>query len=264
LRPEEYLAWYRSVWGFHAHAQEAAAVLAAASPSPGELFLDLGSGPGTYAFLLKARGARPVLLDTDRRMLQAARGRGLAWLVQGEAEALPFRPDAFPGVVAVAVLEFVGSPERALGEVERVLAPGGRAVLGIFNRESPWARRARRRPAYAQARFFLPEEVLLLAPRLRLALVGRTLFLWGLPLGRRGIPGGILGQLARAALRLLGAFLEGLAALAGAPPTFLALTLSKDSVEESDPLRVPCQAAGDTFSGAPEPHLPREGEEGRG
>jgi ubiquinone/menaquinone biosynthesis C-methylase UbiE len=54
-----------------------------------------------------------------------------------DAEALPFEDGQFDAVYSQVVLYRLPSPARALREIARVLAPGGR-YLGI-ERASPWA-----------------------------------------------------------------------------------------------------------------------------
>ena len=49
--------------------------------------------------------------------------------VEGTAECLPFPDATFDVVVAAHVIEHVARPLRAMAEIERVLRPGGRAVL---------------------------------------------------------------------------------------------------------------------------------------
>ena len=89
------------------------------------LTLDLGSGTGRNLPLLPA-GARAVAVDPCRESLVRARRRApAALLVQARAEALPFRPGTFDTVVSGLVLCSVTDPGQALGEVRRVLAPGG-------------------------------------------------------------------------------------------------------------------------------------------
>ena len=50
-------------------------------------------------------------------------------LVLGDATSLPLADNACDRLVAVQVLEYVPEVARALAEVHRVLAPGGRAVV---------------------------------------------------------------------------------------------------------------------------------------
>lgn len=87
--------------------------------------LDLGCGTGRNLPLL-ASGSRPVGLDPCLETLRAARRRSPGTpLVLGAAERLPFRSGAFDTVVSGLVFCSVSEPIRALGEVRRVLAPGG-------------------------------------------------------------------------------------------------------------------------------------------
>jgi ubiquinone/menaquinone biosynthesis C-methylase UbiE len=75
--------------------------------------------------------------------LRRARGRARgARLVQGRAEALPFRDGAFDTVVSGLVLCSVGDPARGLAEVHRVLRPGG-ALRALEHVRSTVAWRAR-------------------------------------------------------------------------------------------------------------------------
>ncbi|HVL81669.1 MAG TPA: methyltransferase domain-containing protein [Actinomycetota bacterium] len=76
-------------------------------------------------------GVRPILLDPDIDGLRYARGSGRAsraGLVCAEAEALPFRDAALDTLVSTLVLCSVRDPQRAAGEMRRVLADGGRLV----------------------------------------------------------------------------------------------------------------------------------------
>jgi ubiquinone/menaquinone biosynthesis C-methylase UbiE len=93
--------------------------------------LEIGPGPGmNLPFYPDAVGsltlAEPEPAMADRLEPRAgARGR----VVRAPAEALPFPGDSFDFVVATFVLCTVGSPQRALAEIERVLRPGGRFVF---------------------------------------------------------------------------------------------------------------------------------------
>ena len=87
--------------------------------------LDLGCGTGRNLPLLPA-GVVAVGLDPAWDSLVRARQRAPgARLVQGSAEALPFRDGCFDTVVSGLVLCSVPDPARGLGEVRRVLGPGG-------------------------------------------------------------------------------------------------------------------------------------------
>ena len=64
--------------------------------------------------------------------------RGLSRFVQGSAESMPFKSSSFSSVVAMEVLEHVHALEAALGEIERVLKPGGRLVVSCPDDTVMW------------------------------------------------------------------------------------------------------------------------------
>jgi SAM-dependent methyltransferase len=104
--------------------------------------LDVGVGPGHLCGELAIRGWRVTGVDPSPAMLELARARvpsRAVRLLPGSIEALPFEAATFDTVVAIGVLEYVSDVEAALAEVERVLLPGGRAVLGVPNTRAPYA-----------------------------------------------------------------------------------------------------------------------------
>ena len=87
--------------------------------------LDVGCGTGRNLPLFDAR-ARVIGLDPTRDSLLAARRRAPGVpLIQGDAQALPFRDGVFDTVVSGLVFCSVPDPARGLAEVKRVLRPGG-------------------------------------------------------------------------------------------------------------------------------------------
>ena len=107
-----------------------ALALEAVAVGRGDRLVDVACGTGDLAQLASARGARVVGVDFSRQMLRGARTRRLpAALLRADAERLPF-PDAWASVVTCgfALRNFVHL-ERALGEMARVLEPGGRLAL---------------------------------------------------------------------------------------------------------------------------------------
>jgi SAM-dependent methyltransferase len=65
-------------------------------------------------------------IDVSEEAVAAARARGLEALRVEPDTALPFDDGQFEGVVLKDVLEHVGDPVALVGEVRRVLRPGGR------------------------------------------------------------------------------------------------------------------------------------------
>jgi SAM-dependent methyltransferase len=93
-----------------------------------ECVLEVGCGPGELAARVRAElGAEVVALDTSERMVELARARGLDARV-GDVQALPFGEDEFDCAIAAWMLYHVPDVPRALGELARVLRPGGRLV----------------------------------------------------------------------------------------------------------------------------------------
>jgi len=56
----------------------------------------------------------------------------------GRGEESPFKDGSFGPIFFIAILCFVDSPERILGEAARLLQTGGKVVLGMVLRKSPW------------------------------------------------------------------------------------------------------------------------------
>jgi ubiquinone/menaquinone biosynthesis C-methylase UbiE len=108
-------------------------------PSPGERVLEIGPGTGYYTLDLAQwvghEGAVEIF-DLQQEMLdhtiRRARERGL-WNVsptQGDAQKLPYDDDSFDAAILVTVLGEIPDQDAALGEIERVLRPGGRLIVG--------------------------------------------------------------------------------------------------------------------------------------
>lgn len=104
--------------------------------------LDLGCGTGRNLPLFPA-GVRAVGLDPAWDALARARRRAPGTpLVQGSAEALPFRDGCFDTVVSGLVLCSVADPARGLAEVRRVLGAGGTLrALEHVRSTRPWRAR---------------------------------------------------------------------------------------------------------------------------
>ena len=121
--------------------QAAAAARLARCPDGGDL-LDVPCGFGRHSVPLAAAGYRvtgvdraPVLLDEARR--RAGNIRGLKF-VRADYRDLPFPDAGFDAALNLfSSLGYLGDEEdtRALGEIGRVLRPGGRLVIDIMHRD---------------------------------------------------------------------------------------------------------------------------------
>ena len=107
-------------------------------PQPGERVLEIGPGTGYYTLEL-ASWIEPgtlEIVDLQQEMLdhtmRRARERGLdnVAATRGDARRLPYPDASFDAACLVTVLGEIPDQDAALREIARVLAPGGRLVVG--------------------------------------------------------------------------------------------------------------------------------------
>lgn len=115
---------------------------------PWKRMLDLGGGIGSISVNFADAGHSVVSMDLSRE--KVLKGRGLYKdvpnmnYVVGDAHNLPFKDGAFDVVHSWAALHHFPDKRKSLGEVRRVLRPGGRLVAlepGLVN---PFAAPARK------------------------------------------------------------------------------------------------------------------------
>jgi SAM-dependent methyltransferase len=110
-------------------------------PLDGADVLEIGLGYGTLSSQLMARGADYNGLDIAAGPVEMVRhrwrttGRGDAErrIQQGSALDLPFPDARFDYVFTIGCLHHTGNLPRAVGELRRVLRPGGTAVVMLYN-----------------------------------------------------------------------------------------------------------------------------------
>ena len=105
----------------------------AAVVRPGDRVLDVCCGTGDLAIAARSAGGDVVGLDFSARMLERARRKSesIAW-VEGDVLPLPFEGGSFDAATVGFGARNLDDLERALGELRRVLVPGGRlAILEI-------------------------------------------------------------------------------------------------------------------------------------
>jgi SAM-dependent methyltransferase len=130
---EEHADWWQQ--GFTAGADpeytEQILPLAAEHLAGAQEVLDVGCGEGQVARLASSTGAsRVVGIDPTWAQLGTAKRRdGGPAYTRSDAAQLPFSAAAFDAVVACLVFEHIDAVDEALGEVGRVLRPGGRFLF---------------------------------------------------------------------------------------------------------------------------------------
>jgi SAM-dependent methyltransferase len=102
---------------------------------PGETVLDLGSGAGNDAFVVRqlvGEQGRVIGLDMTDAMIEKARqnnarlGYANVEFILGDIEKIPLPANTVDVVVSNCVLNLVPDKAKAFGEVFRVMKPGGR------------------------------------------------------------------------------------------------------------------------------------------
>jgi SAM-dependent methyltransferase len=108
--------------------------------APGARVLEVGCGAGHTTVELARRGLTVTSSDSSEDMVSAASRQvaeaGLADAVTmdvADVHALPHPDDSFALVVALGVFPWLHSPELAVQELARVLAPDGHAVVTADN-----------------------------------------------------------------------------------------------------------------------------------
>jgi SAM-dependent methyltransferase len=95
--------------------------------------LDVGSGDGAAAAALAPYCRSLTCIDTNPRLVEAARERlrrhENVRAEVADAEELPFRDGSFDAVLVFHTLTYAEHPGRVLKEAARVLRPGGRLVV---------------------------------------------------------------------------------------------------------------------------------------
>ncbi|HYN34048.1 MAG TPA: methyltransferase domain-containing protein [Ilumatobacteraceae bacterium] len=94
--------------------------------------LDVGCGEGHNTRLLVERGARITALDISETFIRAARDADPTnRYVRGDASRLPFADATFDAATAFMSIMDVADPAIAIGEIARVLRPGGWVQFSI-------------------------------------------------------------------------------------------------------------------------------------
>jgi len=154
----EYDAWFDKEGSliFFIEAQAFKSLL----PSLPKPWLEIGVGSGRFAQALGIGTG----IDPSIRLIEIAKRRGISAILGGGEQKL-FDEEAFGTVFLIVTLCFLDSPLDVLKEANRILIPGGKIVLGLVLKESPWgqfyqAQKVQGHRFYRYATFYTYDESL--------------------------------------------------------------------------------------------------------
>lgn len=112
-------------------------VVAAAALQPGQRVVDVACGTGVLAMeaaLATSPGGQVVGVDLNPGMLAVARRKApqISWL-EAPAEALPLEAESFDAAVSQFGLMFFEDQHAAIAEMWRVVRPGGRLAIAVWD-----------------------------------------------------------------------------------------------------------------------------------
>ena len=114
----------------------------------GEVIVDYGCGPGndTLGFALSSRARRVLGVDVSRKALRMAQtrldlhgieaDRAQLLLISDSTPTIPLGSATVDYVHSLGVLHHTTHPGAILRELHRILKPGGRACVMVYNRDS--------------------------------------------------------------------------------------------------------------------------------
>ena len=103
--------------------------------SASTLLLDAGCGSGMFSSMAIQSGAQVIGIDAAPGLLEIARLRNPENnFLEEELEQLPFAANSFDVVTGFNSFQYAGSFENVLKEAKRVLTPGGKLIIGIWDK----------------------------------------------------------------------------------------------------------------------------------
>jgi len=112
------------------------AILAVLSLKPEDHLIEVGCGGGAFLHDALQSGCKAAAIDHSADMVKVARDlnrdaidKDRLEIREGDAGSLPYEDSTFTCAVMTGVFGFIANPVQVLGEIRRVLAPGGRLVL---------------------------------------------------------------------------------------------------------------------------------------
>jgi ubiquinone/menaquinone biosynthesis C-methylase UbiE len=131
---EQWLAWARTPAHDVYYSELNLPAFAEIVPAAGRRTLDVGCGEGRVGRWLAGHGHRMSGVDSSPTMVRAAReAGGYEQIVCADAASLPWPAHEFHLALAFMSLHDMPDPKAAIGEIARVLEPGGLLCLAIVH-----------------------------------------------------------------------------------------------------------------------------------
>ena len=119
-------------WWFRTRRRLFAREIDRMSTGPRARVLDVGTSTGTNLRLLRQIGMRDVTgVDSNDEAIRFCAQKGLGTVRKDDVCALSFASGAFDLVLATDIIEHIDDDQKALHEIARVLAPGGKALITV-------------------------------------------------------------------------------------------------------------------------------------
>lgn len=126
--------------------------------------VEIGVGSGRFAAPLGVKDG----VEPSKEMAQLARERGVT-IYEGVAEDLPLESGSYDFALMVTTICFVDDPDKAIGEMARVIKKEGRVILGLVDQASTLGKQYEKHkgedPFYRHATFHSTEEMIDLLSR---------------------------------------------------------------------------------------------------
>ncbi len=115
--------------------------------------LDLGSGSGRH--LMKIKNTKMYLVDFSEKMIELAEKKAKKLRIPAEffvadMSKLPFKDNFFNGAISISAIHCTPPKEhkKIIKELFRVLKPGARALIGVWNKNSKRFKRYKTKERY--------------------------------------------------------------------------------------------------------------------